>query len=340
MFGKSNLRRPSNRTCYVGDEDPLIKDISTAMARLSLSGQTELESRSSNSRISNNEALEKNSTPKRRWEDLESGGFRRPDSLGPETKRKRVDTTAINKSSWVSIGCTIAFQRKYVSAFQYRAIEEEVKQTLPREAQKKMATPKMSLSPTQYLKDKDKLSYKRKREDLDSAGIRRQHNLAPQKKRRRVVRRRVQADADIVMVAMPKKKNRRRNRRSHVKPVQSAKEWRHPECSGQKGPGEKTWRGGGIYICGIISRYTGHALMKRETLDHNTPAAQFTLPGFFAKMSNMDHQAEETQKTCVTRAAVSGKHLVRCAGPGAMVGPKRSLGQKSPGHEENTRTCV
>ncbi|KAA8591409.1 hypothetical protein FQN60_002352 [Etheostoma spectabile] len=214
------------------------------MARLSLSGQTELESRSSNSRISNNEAQDKTSTPKRRWEDLESGGIRRPDSLGPETKRKREDTTAINKSSWVSIGCTIAFQRKYVSAFQYRALEEEVKQTLPRDAQKKMATPKMSPSPTRYLKDKDKLSYKRKREDLDSAGIRRPDNLGPQKKRRRVVRRRVQADADIVMVAMPKKRNRRRNRRRHVRPVQSAKEWRHPECSGRNGPGEKTWRGG------------------------------------------------------------------------------------------------
>ncbi|KAA8590514.1 hypothetical protein FQN60_014448, partial [Etheostoma spectabile] len=214
------------------------------MARLSLSGQTELESRSSNSRISNNEARDKTSTPKRRWDDLESGGIRRPDSLGPETKRNRVDTTAINKSSWVSIGCTIAIQKKYVSAFQYRAIEGEVKQTLPREAQKKMATPNMCPSPTRYLKDKDKLSYKRKWEDVDSAGIRRPDNLGPQKKRRRLVRRRVQADADIVMVAKPKKKNRRRNRRSRVKPVQSAKEWRHPECSGQKGPGEKTWRGG------------------------------------------------------------------------------------------------
>ncbi|XP_032377274.1 uncharacterized protein LOC116692830 [Etheostoma spectabile] len=244
MFGKSNMRRPSHSTCDVGGEDPLIKEISTAMARLSLSGKTELESRSSNSHLSNNEAQDKTSTPKRRWDDLESGGIRRPDSLGPETKRKRVDTTAINKSSWVSIGCTIAFQRKYVSAFQYRAIEEEVKQTLPPEAQKKMATPKMSSSPSRYLKDKDKLSYKRKREDLDSAGIRRPDNLGPQKKRRRVVRKRVQADADIVMVAMPKKKNRRRNRRRHVKPVQSAKEWRHPECSGHKGPGEKTWSGG------------------------------------------------------------------------------------------------
>ncbi|XP_032391615.1 uncharacterized protein LOC116701772 [Etheostoma spectabile] len=244
MFGKSNLRKPSPRTCVVGDEDPLIKEISTAMARLSLGGQTELESRSSNSHISNNEAQDKTSTPKRRWDDLESGGIRRPDSLGLETKRKRVDTMAIKKSSWVSIGCTKAFQRKYVSVFQYRAIEEDVKQTLPPEAQKKMATAKMSPSPTRYLKDKDKLSYKRKREDLDSAGYRRPDNLGPQKKRRRVVRRRVQADGDIVMVALPKKKNRRRNRRSHVKPVQSAKEWRHPECSGQKGPGEKTWRGG------------------------------------------------------------------------------------------------
>ncbi|KAA8578729.1 hypothetical protein FQN60_006072 [Etheostoma spectabile] len=107
-----------------------------------------------------------------------------------------------------------------------------------------MATPKMCPIPTTYLKDKDKLSYKRKWEDVDAAGIRRPDNLGPQKKRRRVVRKRVQADADIVMIAMPKKKNRRRNRRRHVKPVQSAKEWRHPECSGHKGPGEKTWRGG------------------------------------------------------------------------------------------------
>ncbi|XP_032377408.1 uncharacterized protein LOC116692912 [Etheostoma spectabile] len=134
--------------------------------------------------------------------------------------------------------------------------------TLPPEAQKKMATTKMSPSPTTYLKspgenynrtnqtqkeglkDKGKPSYKRKWEDFNSAGIRRPDNLGPQRKRRRVVLKRVRADGEIVMIAMPKKRNRRRNRRCHLKPVQGAEEWRHPECSGHKGPGEKTWRGG------------------------------------------------------------------------------------------------
>ncbi|KAA8590782.1 hypothetical protein FQN60_001725, partial [Etheostoma spectabile] len=298
------------------------------MARLSLSGKTELESRSSNSHISNNEAQDKTSTPKRRWDDLESGGIRRPDSLGPETKRKRVDTTAINKSFWVSIGCTIAFQRKYVSAFQYRAIEEEVKQTLPPEAQKKMATPKMCPIPTTYLKDKDKLSYKRKWEDVDAAGIRRPDNLGPQKKRRRVVRKRVQADADIVMIAMPKKKNRRRNRRRHVKPVQSAKEWRHPELSGHKGPGEKTWRGG--------RKKAKHDVRscfdERGTRDQNTPATQLPSQAFFP---NKQHgpPGRRNAETCVTRAPSVGNTWSDVPGPGPREGPKGPLAKKSWAHE-------
>ncbi|XP_031161967.1 uncharacterized protein LOC116054524 [Sander lucioperca] len=246
MFGKSNLQRPNHHTYDIGDEDPLIKELSKLMARLSISGQTELAFRSSNSRISNNggsrvqqtlrEGLEVNPkpTPKRRWEDLESAGIRRPDSLGPERKRRRLDTTEIKKSSWMSRAR--AFQRKRLSVFCSRSI---IKQTLPPEVQKKEQTLK------EGLEDKEKPSYKRKWEDFNSAGIRRPDNLGPQRKRRRVVLKRVQADGDIVMVAMPKKRNRtrRRKRRRCAKPVQDAEEWRHPECSGHKGPGEKT-RGG------------------------------------------------------------------------------------------------
>ncbi|KAA8578797.1 hypothetical protein FQN60_009240 [Etheostoma spectabile] len=61
------------------------------------------------------------------------------DSLCPERKRTRVDKMAIKKSSWVSICCARAFQRKSVKAFQSRAIKENICEgpaDLPPEAQK------------------------------------------------------------------------------------------------------------------------------------------------------------------------------------------------------------
>ncbi|KAA8587870.1 hypothetical protein FQN60_016732 [Etheostoma spectabile] len=69
------------------------------MARLSLSGQTELESRSSNSHVSNNGGSNKIKEAKGTGRSRAIEG-ETPDRLGPERKRRRVDTTAINKSSW------------------------------------------------------------------------------------------------------------------------------------------------------------------------------------------------------------------------------------------------
>ncbi|XP_028458494.1 uncharacterized protein LOC114571645 [Perca flavescens] len=184
------------------------------------------------------EGLEANPKPfpKRRWEDLESAGIRKPDSLGPERKRRRMDTTARKKSSWVSVHAR-AFRKKYMSAVCSRAIKEKsvrVKQTLPREVQEQTLK--------EGLEGKEKPSYKRKWEDFKSAGIRRPDSLGPERKRRR----HVWAEGNVVMVAMPKKRTitRRRNMRCCAKPVQDAEEWRHPECSGHKGRGEMTWRGG------------------------------------------------------------------------------------------------
>ncbi|XP_039647081.1 uncharacterized protein LOC120553073 [Perca fluviatilis] len=213
---KDNISTPYD----IGDEDPLIEELSKAMARLSVSGPTELASRSSNSRISNNrgstetkeaqvtgrsravegrippetkdnistpvrtiqypcEAIPKPS-PKRGLEDLESASIGRPDSLGPERKRRRVDTATRRKASWVSVHAR-AFRRNYISAVCSKAIQEKsvrVKQTLPREVEEQTVT--------EGLTGTEKPSHKRKWEDFKSAGIRRPDSLGPERKRRRV----------------------------------------------------------------------------------------------------------------------------------------------------------
>ncbi|KAF1384424.1 hypothetical protein PFLUV_G00120050 [Perca fluviatilis] len=135
-----------------------------------------------------------------------------------------LDTTAIKKSSWVSICRARTFQGKYVSAFRSRAIKgTSVQQTLPPEVQENKQTQK------EGLEDKEKPSYEGKWEDVISAGIRRPDSLGPQRNWRRVVLKRLKANRDIVMAVTPKRRDRRRNRRRHAKPVHGAEEWRDGE---------------------------------------------------------------------------------------------------------------
>ncbi|KAA8592426.1 hypothetical protein FQN60_017881 [Etheostoma spectabile] len=109
------------------------------------------------------------------------GRYQKDGQPRPREEEKKSGHNGDEQVFLCEYGWPIASQSKYVIAFHYRATDKS-EADFATEAQKKMATPKMCPSPTQYLKDKDKLSYKRKREDLDSAGIRRPDNLVRQKR--------------------------------------------------------------------------------------------------------------------------------------------------------------